>query len=76
MKGGGGGNLAAFPCMEENQVPTIRVKSPSGWVTINASDFDPAVHKEWTDGKEEAVSEAAQAEVMQPRRGRPPKSRD
>lgn len=59
------------------ELPTIRIVSPSGWATINLADFDPAIHKEWIDGKEaEAVPEAAEAEVVMPRRGRPPKSRD
>lgn len=60
-----------------NELPTIRVKTESGWSRINRSDFDPAIHEEWIDGEEKTVPEAETAEkaVTQPRRGRPPKMR-
>lgn len=57
-------------------VETVRVMpshpSQGDWVVINATDFDPAVHRLYAPADSEQVALTQQTE-MPKRRGRPPK---
>lgn len=44
-------------------IPTIKIKHPDGYAVINAEDFDPSKHEEWTDGKEAVQQEEGPQEV-------------
>jgi len=60
-----------------DELETVVVQSASGWVRINLSDFDPAVHVLYDDGVPrpvETVTPEPVAPVLRTR-GRPPKVR-
>jgi hypothetical protein len=90
MKGGGGGNLAAFSCMvrDDTSLPTIHILADNrrGFKIINLRDFDPAKHVPVDEvPAQEGVFQinargpmpGVEAEIRQAlrKRGRPPKDR-
>jgi hypothetical protein len=60
---------------DSQSVPTVAVVHPEGeargFVVINASDFDPAVHTKWEEPLEDApeASAAAKPSAAPPKRG-------